>query len=369
MQIIPSLNSGGVEQGTLDLANYIADIEMKNLVVSNGGRMLPYLKKDHVVHYKLPVHSKNFFKMPFVANQINSIIKENRVNIVHVRSRAPAWLMTYINKDNLKTVSTFHNVYGRENFLKKIYNKKLANSDFIVAISKYVSEEIIKNYQIDPSKITVINRGIDTEFYNSDVSQGSTSIFLKRNHIPTNKKIILYPGRLTKWKGQLEFLNIIEKFKNEPYLFYFVGDDKNIKFTKELISQIKKRNLSNSCKILGHLKKEDLKIIYHCSDLVISMPLKADGFGRVISETLSMKKMLIAYNIGGVKNQLENLDDIYKVNSRDPFELINKIQMILKKPSSDFDFIKQNARDQVIKNFSKKQMLKKYVNLYQSILP
>ena len=277
--------------------------------------------------------------------------------------------MTHINKNNLKTVSTFHNVYGQENFLKKIYNKKLANSDFIVAISDFVRGEIIKNYKIDPIKITVINRGIDTSFYDANINFENLSNFFKKFYIPIDKKIILYPGRLTGWKGQLEFLNIIEAFRDEPYYFYFVGDDKNINFTKKLIKEINKKNLNYCCKILGHLEKDDLKMFYHCSDLVISMPLKAEGFGRVVSETLSMKKIIIAYNIGGVKNQLANLDDIYKIHSREPYELINKIKLIIDKPPSYFDALKDNSREEVIKNFSKQQMLKKYVNLYQSILP
>ena len=91
MQVLPALNSGGVEKGTLDLSNYLASIGMHNHITSNGGRMLAYLNKKYVNHHTLPVHSKNFFSKPFIANKLNKIIKEQKINILHIRSRAPAW--------------------------------------------------------------------------------------------------------------------------------------------------------------------------------------------------------------------------------------------------------------------------------------
>ena len=369
MQIVPTLNSGGVEQGTLDLANYIAEKEMRNLIISNGGKMLSYLNKKYVHHYRLPVHSKNFFIMPFVGKKINAIIKENYINILHIRSRAPAWLIPYIDKKNLITVSTFHNVYGCENIIKKTYNKALAKTDYIVAISKYVKEEIIEHYKINPQKITIINRGVDTKFFDPKIVDNNEFInFLTKYNIPNDKKIILYPGRLTEWKGQLEFLNIVERIKDESFFFCFAGDDKNINFKKKLINQINKKNLQNKKKILGHLNRNDLKLMYHCSDLVVSMPTKPEGFGRIVSESLSMKKMILAYNFGGVKNQLANLDDIYKIDSKDQNLLIEKIKFVLSSTPDNFELLKSKSRDYIAINFSKKNMLEEYIRFYRKIL-
>jgi len=369
MQILPSLDSGGVEQGTLDLANYIASLETENFILSNGGRMLSYLNKKYVKHYDMPVHSKNFLKMPFLAKKINKIIKDRNINILHIRSRAPAWLLPYINKKNLRTVSTFHNVYGHENFIKKFYNKALSKTDYIVAISNYVREEIIKNYQINPNKIKVINRGVDLDFYDGKpLDEKKLMNFLNQNYISPNYKTILYPGRLTEWKGQIQFLNIIEKLKDKPYIFYFVGDNKNSNYTKNLIQQIKIKNLDNNCKIMGHFDKENLKMMYYCSDLVISMPLKPEGFGRIISESIAMNKIIIANNIGGAKNQLENLDDIYKIDTNESDKIVDKINFILETPLENFEKLKFQSREYIVNNFSKKQMLENYFNLYMDII-
>ena len=368
MQIIPSLSSGGVEQGTLDLANYIADKKYKNIIVSNGGRMLSYLNKKYVSHYKLPVHSKNFFKMPIIAKNINTIIKENNINILHIRSRAPAWLLPYIQKKKLTTVSTFHNIYGYENFIKRFYNKGLSKTDYIVAISEYVGQEISKQYDIDQNRIKIINRGIDTNFYNPSIKNDDSFIkFIGKYDIPSDKKIIIYPGRLTSWKGQFEFLNIVKKLKDNNYFFYFVGDDKNSNYRNKLINKIKKNNLYN-CKLLGHLDSEDLKNLYYCADLVISMPLKPEGFGRIISESLAMKKIILAKNFGGAENQLRNLDNVYKINSSDDNELIEKIKKVLNILPEDLVKIKTKGREHVIRNFSKIQMLENYTNFYNKII-
>ena len=127
----------------------------------------------------------------------------------------------------------------------------------------------------------------------------------------------MFPGRLTKWKGQIEFLNIVNALKDKKIIFYFIGDDKNISYKNKFINEINKKKLNNICRVLGNLNSEELKIMYKCSDIIISAPLKPEGFGRRVSAALAMKKIGLAYNFGGVKNQLEKLDSLYKVNPHD----------------------------------------------------
>ena len=368
MQILPSLQSGGVEQGTIDVANFLSSLEIKNHITSNGGQMIAYLNKKYIEHNSLPVHSKNFFKAPFTAKKINDIVEKKNIDILHFRSRAPAWLLPYINKQNIKIVSTFHNVYGNQNFIKKIYNKQLSNVDKIVAISNYVKEELINIYKIKSDKIIVINRGIDTNYYNSVIDNENSFIqFLTEKYIDTNKKIVLFPGRLTGWKGQLEFLKIIESFKADPIIFYFVGDNKNKSYEKKLIKEINIKNLNNNCRILGHLEKNELKMMYQCADIIISAPLRPEGFGRIVSEALSMKKIILAYNFGGAKDQLNDLDDLYRIKPHDHDEMKSRISTILKLESQKVLSMGVIARKHVAKKFSKERMLNSYLNFYQEL--
>ena len=368
MQIVPSLQSGGVEQGTVDLSNYLASLKIRNFIISNGGNLLSYLNKQYVEHNILPVHSKNFFKMPFTAKKVNNLIKKSEINILHLRSRAPAWMIPYLAKDNLKIVSTFHNVYGHENIIKKIYNKKLSKVDKIVAISSYVKNEITNLYKINPDKIKVINRGIDINFFDKDnINQEFFINFLKKNNISPDNKIILFPGRLTKWKGQIEFLDIVSALKDKKIIFYFIGDDKNTSYKNKFINEINKKNLNNVCRVLGNLNSEELKIMYKCSDIVISAPLKPEGFGRIISESLSMKKIILAYNYGGAKDQIDKLDDLYKINPGQLNELKNKIIKVLEMDQITINNLGNIARQHVSKNYSKSLMLESYHNFYQEL--
>ena len=330
--------------------------------------MLSHLNKSLVKHHTLPVNSKYFFNFPFLANKIDKIIKDNSINILHVRSRGPAWLFPFINKKNIKTVSTFHNVYGHQNFIKIIYNKQLAKVDVIVAISDYVKSEIIKIYNIDPKKIIVINRGIDTDFFNLVDHSKTANFFLNQKQIDIEKRIILYPGRITEWKGQIKFLNIVEHFKNSPIIFYFSGDTKNLSFYNKFVKEINKKKLNNNIRILGNLNKEELRLMYQYSDLVISAPLRAEGFGRTISECLSMQKLVLAFDYGGAKNQLEKLDSIYKVKPFDYNEMKTKISIMLELDTNIILKMGNINRKHVIHFFSKEKMLSAYEKIYEEIL-
>ena len=189
--------------------------------------------------------------------------------------------------------------------------------------------------------------------------------FLDKYNLSSEKKIILYPGRLTEWKGQINFLKIMESYNDDQIICYFVGDEKNISYASKLITEIDKRNLQQNCKIIGHLSKEDLRMMYICADIVISAPLRPEGFGRIISESLAMKKIILCYDYGGAKDQLNGLDKIYKVFPNDQAEMKNKIDQIIKLSKSHKDNLGSISRRHVIENFSKEKMLEGYLNFYQ----
>ena len=367
VQIVPTLNSGGVERGTIDLANFLSNKKLSNHIISSGGKMLKKLNTKYTSHYNLPVHSKNFLIYPFTAIKISNYLKVNNIGIVHVRSRAPAWILSFLPKENIKTVSTFHNVYGGNNFLKRLYNKGMTNVNYIIAISDYVKKEISNKYNIDPDKIFVINRGIDTNFFCDDVSEYEKKLFLNKYDIKKSKKIIFYPGRITEWKGQYQFLSNIEKINIKNCIILFAGDTSNISHTNLLINKIKNKNLTNKCKILSALNDEELKVAYSLSDLVLSLPSRPEGFGRTISETLSMKKIILAKNIGGAYSQLKNQNNLYKIDEKDMDQLSEKIEEIMKLQKDVKENIVNKGRDNVINNFSLDNMTSNYLNFYEKI--
>jgi len=367
VQIVPSLDSGGVERGTVDVANFLAEKKIQNFIITSGGKMLKELDDNFTHVHKLPVASKNFFSYPLIARKINQFIKANNINIVHVRSRGPAWMINFMVKNNIKTIATFHNVYGGNSYLKKLYNKGLSNMNHLVAISDYVKETIVKKYNLASNNISVINRGIDTEYFNQPLDTETRDNIIKTHQIDTAKKIILFPARMTSWKGQLEFIDVIKKLDTQNVLILFAGDTKNESYTKLVRNKIILNNLTGVCKILGSINQDEMRSLYEIADLSVSFPLRAEGFGRTVSESLYSKIPVLAFDYGGVKNQLANLSDMFKVKPQDYQCLPTKIEKLLNLPNDQKNEALQHAQSVIESNFSKINMINQYLKLYESV--
>jgi glycosyltransferase involved in cell wall biosynthesis len=367
VQIVPSLESGGVERGTVDVANFLAEKKIKNFIITSGGKMIKELDNNFTQVHHLPVASKNFFSYPFIASKINQFIKANNINLVHVRSRGPAWMINLMSNNNIKTISTFHNVYGGNSYLKKMYNKGLSKMDHLVAISEYVKETIAKKYNITENSILVINRGIDTEYFNKTFDVKKRDDVINTYQIDTAKKIILFPARVTSWKGQLEFIDVIKKIDTQNLMVLFAGDTKNESYTRLVKDKINQENLTNVCKILESVNQDEIRNLYQIVDLSVSFPLRAEGFGRTISESLYSNTPVLAFNYGGVKNQLENLSDLFKAKPHDYQGLPTKIEVLLNLTDNQKKEALQDAQSVIEKKFSKINMVNQYMKLYESV--
>ena len=366
VQIVPSLDSGGVERGTVDVANFLAEKKIQNFIITSGGKMIKELDERFIHVHQLPVASKNFFSYPLIARKINQFIKANNINIVHVRSRGPAWMVNLIAKNNIKTIATFHNVYGGNSYLKKMYNKGLSKMDHLVAISEYVEEKIVTKYDLSPNNISVINRGIDTKYFNQPIDVGIKDNIIKSYKIDTAKKIILFPARITSWKGQLEFIDVIKKIDTQNIFVLFAGDTKNESYTKLVRDKIKQNNLEGVCKILGSVNQDEMRSLYQLADLSVCFPLRAEGFGRTVSESLYSKTAVLAFDYGGVKNQLANLSEIFKVKPQDYQALPAKIEQLLGLSEVEKKEALEGVQSVIESNFSKINMVKQYLKLYES---
>jgi glycosyltransferase involved in cell wall biosynthesis len=349
------------------VANFLAEKKIQNFIITSGGKMIKELDDKFTHVHQLPVASKNFFSYPLISRKINQFIKTNNINIVHVRSRAPAWMINLMKKNNIKTIATFHNVYGGKSYLKKIYNKGLSKMDHLVAISEYVREAIVKKYNLSTNNISVINRGIDTEYFNQPLDTAISDNIIKTHQIDTSKKIILFPARITSWKGQLEFIDVIKKIDTQNILLLFAGDTKNESYTKLVRNKIKQNSLEDVCKILGSVNQDEMRSLYQIADLSVSFPLRAEGFGRTISESLYLNTPVLAFDYGGVKNQLANLSEMFKVKPQDYQGLHTKIDKLLSLTEDQNKQLLEGARSVIESNFSKVNMVNQYLKLYESV--
>ena len=214
LQVLPELEMGGVELGTIEIASELQKQGIKNFVASQGGRLVNDLNKMGVPHLTLPLKTKNIFKMRKNADALAKFIKENGINIVHARSRAPAWSAYWAaKKAGVHYMTTFHGTYGLGPWgIKKVYNKIMTYGERVIVISNHIKNHVLKNYAADENKLRLVHRCVDVEKFNPDlVSQQRVIKATNEYNIPEDKPVITLIGRVTRWKGQHLLVEALSK--------------------------------------------------------------------------------------------------------------------------------------------------------------
>jgi len=270
LQILPELNIGGVERGVCDLSKALVEQGHQSFVISNGGKLESSLVDSGGKHISMPVHIKRF-KTLKLAKELYEVILDVNPDIIHVRSRMPAWV-TYHALKKFKNnkpvhVSTFHGLYSFP-----IYSKVMANVDHIISISNTVEDYIKTTYKVPDEKITVIPRGCDlSEFNQEPLDQSWKDEWYKEFPQTLNKKIIMLPARITKWKGVDDFINLINLINDETIHGIVVGpvSKSKQKFFKKLQSKVQKLNLETKITFCG--SRSDIVNVYKFADIVYNL--------------------------------------------------------------------------------------------------
>ena len=371
LQVLPELNQGGVELGTIQIAEALTNNNYKNFVASQGGRMEYQLNRLGVKHIKLPLKSKNPIKIIINAYKLAKIIKEEGINIVHARSRAPAW-SAYIaaKKTNATYLTTFHGTYGLGPLkIKRIYNRIMTLGKKVIVISSHIKQHIIKYYNVPADKLVFIHRCVDVEKFNPEaISQERQKTMIEQHNIPTDKKLILLIGRLTRWKGQELLIDALAQIKERTdFHCIFTGDDQGrTEYSQGLIQKIKDNDMSQNFTFIKHT--DDVPALMKVCDIVVSASIEPEAFGRIAAEGEAMGKIVIASNIGG---SLDNLKD--NVTGRhfisgDANDLSQKITWALDLTDQERQKFSKNAQNYVKENFTKQIMCDKTIKLYQDLV-
>jgi glycosyltransferase involved in cell wall biosynthesis len=378
LQIIPSLNSGGIERGVVEINSYLIKHDFNSIVLSSGGKMVYQIEQVGGIHITLNVDTKNPFKIWRNIGKIRQIIRDNNIDLVHVRSRAPGWSAYFAcKKEKCPLVSTIHGNYSIGHFpfswLKKLYNSSMMMANKIICVSNYVEDCSYDNYKIfrqkfDDGNVRVIHRGVDTEIFNpANVTQERIMAMVSKLQIPNDKSIILLPGRLTEWKGQLYFMDILKRLKNKDYLCLIIGDSKDHeKYLKKLKKKINKNKLYEFVKIENNVN--DISTVYIMADIVVSSSIRGEAFGRVVPEAQAMKKMVIATAIGGSLETIIDGKTGWLVNQNDLDKFAETIDMILSMPLDEKKRIGEIARKHILDNYTMEKMCLKTINLYNELL-
>ena len=370
MQILPELETGGVERGTIELAAALTEMKWANIVVSSGGGMVRELERMGVEHIKLPVKTKNPLTVYKNIARLEAIIKEKKVGLIHARSRIPAFSAYYACKRaGIPFVTTFHGTYGLGSFgIKKPYNAIMTKGLRVIAISSFIAEHIAKNYNISLDKIRTVHRGVDTNKFDASKVSGERIIRLAKIwRIPEDLPIITLPGRLTRWKGQTILIDAISKLNRSDFHCVLLGSDQGRKsYRKELEKMIKNKCLSGVVHIVDNC--DDMPAAYMLSDIVISASTDPEAFGRVAIESQSNGKFVIETSQRGSFENIKDGETVFLVPPADADALAQKIDAVLNMTLEDKQKIAAKAIASAKEEFATSRMCAGEIAVYNEII-
>ena len=376
LQVIPKLGFGGAETGCYDIAHYLSEKDCGSFIATSSGELLRYVKKEKVKVFRLPVHTKNPILIILNSLMLSFLILINKINIVHARSRAPAW-SCYIACliTNRIFVTTFHGTYNFKSNIKKFYNSIMLRAKLTIAGSNFIFNHINDNYSEylnKNKKLRVIFRGINIDYFN----QKNISILeqekLKREwNISSEKFTILLPGRLTYWKGQekfIEALNIlIEDYNFSNFQAILLGSDQGRKvYRKKLSSLIERYSLTKKIKFIENCK--EMPLAYSLADVVVSASIEPEAFGRVAVEAQSMSRPIIASNLGGSKETVINKKSGFLYKFDDPRELAKNLNIVTQLSQEELKLMGNEGRKNITKKFDVEVMCDSNLREYKKLL-
>tara|TARA_X000000950_G_scaffold194832_1_gene234752 strand:- start:165 stop:1319 length:1155 start_codon:yes stop_codon:yes gene_type:complete len=376
LQVIPKLGYGGAETGCYDIAHYLPENGCQSFIVTSGGELTKFIDRKKVKLIKLPVHSKNPLMILINTIFLVGIILFHKISIVHARSRAPAWSCLFATKlTKRKFVTTFHGTYNFSGKFKKFYNSVMVRSDLIIAGSNFIFSHIKEKYSeflTSKKKFLVIFRGINVDYFDSSTKiETDEKNLLQKWKINDKKKIILLPGRLTSWKGQELFIEAINLTKielgYEAFHAVILGNDQGRDlYRKKLVRLTEQYRLTNQIKFIDHCK--DMALAYKVSDIIVSASIEPEAFGRVAVEAQSMQKLIIASNIGGSNETINDEKTGFLFKSGDANSLSKKIIRGLTMDETSVNRMGKEGRNNIIKKFNVEKMCFSTYSEYKRLL-
>ena len=357
VQVLPELNEGGVERGVVELNREYKKLDFDSQVISNGGKLVDTIKKDGGTHHTFDVCSKNIFSIFTRVKALKKLLKEIEPDIIHVRSRVPAWLVFLANKNlGIKVVSTVHG-FNSVSFYSKIMTK----ADAVICVSSSIKDYIQKNYQTKEEIISVIPRGVDLELFNpNNINEDFIEDFKKKYNLD-NSFIVSSVGRVTQLKDYETFIKAIHLIKKEKQNIkaLIVGGVRSDKedYLQSLKNLIKELELDENILFTGSQSK--IAEIYSLSDVVVSSSKKPESFGRSVAEAIAMNIPVIATNHGGVKDIINEYENGFFFEVGDEKELRDKI--------IESENLKFDGYNYILNKFSLENMLKKNLEVYKKV--
>lgn len=309
LQLLPALESGGVERGTLELAAGLVQAGYRSLVISAGGQQVSRLTGQGSEHFLWPIGRKSPWTLRLVP-RLRRLIRDQQVDIVHARSRLPAWIAWWALRGmepDIRShfVTTVHGLYsvGR-------YSSVMMRGEAVIAVSDAARRYVLENYpDIDPAGIDRIDRGIDPAVFPFDYRPPDSWVdrWYQEHPFLLDQNVLTLPGRITRLKGHLDFLELLARLvqRNLPVRGLIVGaaDAAHAGYQRQVYRTVERLGLNGYVTFIGH--RMDLRDIMAVSNLVFSLSMRPESYGRTVQEALALGVPVIGYDHGGVGDMLK----------------------------------------------------------------
>lgn len=373
LQVIPALDTGGVERTTIDVAGALSREGFVPLVASTGGRLEPQLRAAGGELIRLPVDSKVPHVLIANAFRLRDLIVRRNVKLIHARSRAPAWSAFWAAKmSGVPFVTTYHGIYNARSTLKRFYNSVMVRGQKTIANSQWTAAHIEKEHRTTPDDIIVIPRGIDlSQFDPGGIAPERIADMRASWGAKPDNIVVLLPGRLTRWKGQEVFINALKDLARTRSLAnvraVLAGDSQGREsYEAGLRDAIADAGLDGTIIVSGHVS--DMAAAYLAADIVVSASTDPEAFGRVAAEAGAMGRAVIATDHGGARETvLPNVSGIL-IPPGDAAALAKALDRMLAMGSDQLNEMGAAGRNHIARRFTLDRMCADTIALYKAIL-
>jgi glycosyltransferase involved in cell wall biosynthesis len=369
LQVLPSLVTGGVERGTVEMTEAVARAQGVALVTSAGGRMVAQVQRAGGRHIALPLNTKNPFAIWRNAARLEELIRRENVTIVHARSRGPAWsAWLACQRTGAHFVTTYHGTYGEDFPFKRRYNAVMAKGEIVIAASQFIADLIMARHRVPAGRIRVIPRGVDPSRFNPDtVSVDRLARLSKAWRLPDGTPTLVLPGRLTAWKGHSVLIEALARLERRDAIAVFVGSDQGRhRYTDRLVREAHMLGVADRLRLVGEC--DDMPAALLLSDVVVHASTQAEAFGRVVIEAQAMKRPVIAADLGGPVETVENEVTGLRVPAGNAQALAEAVDRVLAAPVEARQALGEAARASVLRHYTVRAMQEATLDVYEAVL-
>ncbi|HEY4253997.1 MAG TPA: glycosyltransferase family 4 protein [Roseomonas sp.] len=368
LQVLPALVTGGVERGTIEIAEAQIAAGFRAIVASAGGPMVAELERLGARHVALPLDRKSPVALWRNAGRLAALARAEGVAILHARSRGPAWsAWLAARRTGARFVTTYHGSYN-ENFPgKRAYNAVMAKGDRVIAISHFIAGLIAERHGTPAARIRIIPRGVDPRRFDPALVTPARIAALRAAWgLPDGRPVILLPGRVTRWKGQGVLVEAMGRLPGDALAVLVGGQGSKQDFVAELQARAAALGLGDRLRLAGHA--DDMAAALLLADVVVHASTDAEAFGRTVIEAQAMARPVIASDLGGPRETVAEGVTGWRVPPGDAAALAAALARVLAMPAEARAAIGAAARQAVLEHYSTRAMQDATIAVYRELL-